>query len=154
MTTLRLRNADPARTLVVRVWHRPNALMSDGDLPWLDEDGAPTASRSRDHTAAPGGALALVVREGLAFTVVTDGPAQRRGLTDAVRDFLRTGSTDSGGGAGGASFSLGNESAAALRVRVFASATFQFAPRQEIELAPGDTTVLSTGEGGISVRVD
>lgn len=155
MPALRIRNTDPARAFIVRVWHRSNAFMSDGDSPWLDEAGTPSGARSRDHSVPPGATLALLVREGLAFTVLPHGgAAEPRGLTDAVRDFLRTGSTDIGGGAGAASFSLGNETAAPLRVRVFTSATFQFAPRQEIELAPGDTTVLSTGESGISVRVD
>jgi hypothetical protein len=154
MSGLRLCNADAARTLVVRVWHRPNALMSDGDLPWLDEDGAPTASRSRDHTVAPGAALVLATRAAPAFTVLTHGAAERRGLTGAVRDFLRTGSTDAGGIGGVASFSLGNETETPVRVRVFASATFQFSPLQEIALAPGETVLLSTAEAGISVRVD
>jgi hypothetical protein len=150
---LRIRNADPKRALVVRVWHRSNAFMSDGDSPWLDGDGTPTSERSHDHAVPAGETLALEVREELAFTVLTDGTGPPKGLTDAVRDFLRTGSTDPDGHAGTALFSLTNETAGPLRVRVFASATFQFSPLWECSLSAGQAADLSTGEAGISVRV-
>lgn len=153
MSTLRIHNTDPARDLVVRVWHRSNAFMSDGDAPWLDADGAPTGERSHDHSTPPGATLALAVRDELAFTVLTDAAAEAQGIVGSVRRYFRTGSTVSGG-SDAAPFSLTNEADPPLRVRVFASATFQLSPLREYSLGPGEAVDLSTGESGISVRVD
>lgn len=105
--------------------------MSDGDSPWLDEAGAPTSARSRDHCVAPGEAIALPVREELSFVVLTDA----------------------NGGAGVAPFLLGNEALVPLRVRVYASAVFPFSPRHEFVLAPGESRSLTHTRAGTSVRV-
>lgn len=126
MPALRIRNTDPARAFIVRVWHRSNAFMSDGDSPWLDEAGTPSGARSRDHSVPPGATLALNVAAELAFTVLPAGDPV--GIADAVRGYLRSGSTASGGTAGAVPLSLTNEATAPLRVRVFTSATFQFSP--------------------------
>jgi hypothetical protein len=152
MTAL-LRNADAQHTLVVRVWHRSNAFMSDGDAPWLDDDGAPTSARSRDHAVPPGETLSLALRQELALTLLPAASSEPTGIVDSVRRYLRTGSTDSGCAADGVPFSLANGGNLPLRVRVFASATFQFSPLQELLLAPGEIVRLSTREEGISVRV-
>ena len=153
MTMLRIRNGDAARALVVRVWHRSNAFMSDGDSPWLDEDGAPTSVRSHDHSVPPGETFELAVHEELALTMLPDAAGEPGGIVDSVRRYFRTGSTDSGGAVAGAPFSLANMATVPLRVRVFASATIQFSPLRECLLGPGETLELSTGDEGISVRV-
>ena len=157
MTTLRVRNADPTHAVVVRVWHPANAFMSDGDSPWLDEDGAPTSARSHDHSVPPGATLELSMREALALTVLAAGTGAPTGIVDSVRRYFRAGSTDSGADvdtAYGAPFSLANMGTAPLRVRVFASATFQLSPLREFSLAVGEATELATGKDGISVRVE
>lgn len=152
MPALRIRNTDPAHTLVVRVWHRSNAFMSDGDSPWLDEAGAPTGARSRDHAVPPGETLPLALREELILTLFPAASGEPTGIVDSVRRYLRTGATESGSAADGVSFALANGGNMPLRVRVFASATFQLSPLQEFLLAPGEIVELSTREEGISVR--
>jgi len=156
MSTLRVRNHSAAGTLIVRVWHPSNPFMSDGDLPWIDEDGAPTATRTRDHSVPPGETLEFAAQDELALTVLTAAEGEPKGIVDSVRRYFRTGSTDSGTAVEpehAAPFSLANMGTAPLRVRVFASATLQLSPLRECSLAPGETTTLSTGEDGISVRV-
>jgi len=153
MSTLRIHNADPVHVLVVRIWHRSNAFMSDGDWPWLDETGTPNAQRSRDHSVPPGESLEFAVHEEPAVTVLPDVVGEPTGIVDSVRRYFRTGSTDSGGAADGVPFSLANAGTALLRVRIFASATFQFSPLREYSIPPGGAVQFSTGEEGISVRV-
>lgn len=155
-SVLRIRNDDAARAVVVRVWHRSNAFMSDGDSPWLDETGVPTTERSRDHSVPPGQALELAVQEELALTVVPDSAAESMGIVDSVRGYLRTGSTASGTAANAGAdspFSLANAGTAPLRIRLFESSTFQFSPLREFALPAGEMAALSTGAKGISVRV-
>jgi hypothetical protein len=157
MTTLRIFNADPTHALVVRVWHQANAFMSDGDSPWLDEDGAPTSARSHGHSVPPGETVELSMREELAVTVLAAGIGAPTGIVASVRRYFRAGSTDSGVDVktrDGAPFSLANMGTAPLRVRVFASATFQLSPLREFSLAAGEATELGTGQDGISVRVE
>ncbi len=153
MNALRLGNPDAASALVVRVWHRSNAFMSDGDSPWLDEDGAQTGERSRDHFVLPGETLELPVREELSFTISTDEAGRCKGPANALRDFFRTGSTDASGSGGSEPLRLNNETMVPLRVRVYASATFQFSPLHEFTLSPGQSTTLTDSGEGISVRV-
>jgi hypothetical protein len=157
MTTLRVRNADLTHALVVRVWHQANAFMSDGDSPWLDEDGAPTSARSHNHSVPPGATLELSMREALAVTVLAAGIGAPPGIVASVRRYFHAGSTDSGADvetAYGAPFSLANMGTTPLRVRVFASATFQLSPLRDFSLAVGEATELATGQDGISVRVE
>jgi hypothetical protein len=150
-SALNVRNDDPTKALVVRVWHRSNAFMSDGDAPWLDADGAQTGERSHDRFLAPGETLDFPVLEELGLTLLAGGQGEARGIVDSVRGYFRSGSTDSGGA--DAQFSLTNTGSARLRVRVFASATLQISPLREISLEPGEAAGLSTGAEGISVRV-
>lgn len=152
MSALQLHSADADCAFVVRVWHRSNAFMSDGDSPWLDEEGVATTERSRDHVVAAGGSIELGLRDELAFTVLTTGSGVLTGAANAVRDFFRTGSPTGGGGAL-APLLLGNASAATVQVRVYSSATFQFSPLIEIILTPGETASLTNGGGEFSVRV-
>ncbi|MFO1205578.1 MAG: hypothetical protein U1E63_07620 [Burkholderiales bacterium] len=152
MSALRLRSSDATRAFVVRVWHRSNAFMSDGDSPWLDEEGSPTAERSRDHVVAAGESLELGLGDELAFTVLTTESRVFTGAANAVRDFFRTGSP-TGGGDALAPLLLGNASAATVQVRVYSSATFQFSALLEIMLTPGETASLTNGGGEFSVRV-
>jgi hypothetical protein len=97
--------------------------------------------------------LPLAGREGLALTLLPAASGEPPGIVDSMRRYLRTGSTDSGSVADGVPFSLASGGNIPLRVRVFASATFQFSPLQELLLAPGEIVRLSTREEGISVRV-
>jgi len=153
MTGLWIRNDDLARVLVVRVWHPSNPFMSDGDSAWLDENGAQTGKRSHDRTLLPGQSLVFAAQGELAITVFADGAVDAKGIVDSVWRYFRTGSTASGHGTGAAPFSLTNEAAVPLRVRLFASAAFQFSPLQELSLAPGETVALSTGKDAVSVRL-
>jgi hypothetical protein len=154
MKALRVRNADSASALVVRVWHRSNAFMSDGDLPWLDQDGAPTAERSRDHLLSPGATLELAIHDELALTVLPDAAGETTGIAASVRRYFRAGAAGDGVGAGlAAPFSLAGVGDMPLRIRLFASATFQFSALRECSLAPGETLELAAGDAGVSARV-
>jgi len=155
MTTLGVLNHSAVCALIARVWHPSNPFMSDGDSPWLDEQGAPTSERSHDHAVAAGQPLELDVRREIALTLFPDGAG---GAAEFFKPLLRVfgggGAHEVGVPASAIDFSVVNGNATgALQVRVFASAAFQFSPLREFFLAPGESARLSTGEKGISLRV-
>lgn len=157
MTALSIRNDSGDRGLHVCIWHASNAFASDGDAPWLDESGAPSTERSRTHPLAPGRSLELDATRELALTVYPEGAGGVAALfAPLMRALARKVSHDDARSASAiaVAFTLASLHAqAALRVRVFASPTFQFSPLREFSLAPGNTMQLSTGENGISIRV-
>jgi hypothetical protein len=157
MTTLRTRNDSDDGELLVCIWHATNPLASDGDSQWLDETGAPTTDRSRVHRVAPGRALELDAGRGLALTLLPKGAGAASVLFKRLMHLFDRGVAQDDakpGRAAPVAFSLASVNAkTALRVRVFASAAFQFSPLRELSLAPGDVVQLSTGEKGISMRV-
>jgi hypothetical protein len=131
--------------------------MSDGDSPWLDETGAQTSERSRDHAVAPGQSLLLELRGEIALTVLPEGAG---GPSEFFKPLLRvfcggeSNARDERAQAAAIDFSLATENVTrAVDVRVFASAAFPFSPLREFSLAPGECAQLSTGEKGISLRV-